>query len=72
MNRISSDFTEAELSKIISMVYAKSSVGTSVKELDEYITIILQEKNKPTENQIRNSTNDEFTSILEKLKDQRK
>ncbi len=44
----------------------------TVQALDEFIGIIKEERSKPTDSEIRNSTKDEFASMFSKLKDKRK
>ncbi len=69
MTALASDFTSDEQSKIVRMVNAGSDMPRTVQALDEYIAVILEEKSKPTENEIRNSTQDEFTDLFSRLKD---
>ena len=68
LNGISSDFTTDERNKIVRMVNAGAELPRTREALDEYIDIILAEKAKPTESEIRNSSDDEFTDMLAQLK----
>ena len=68
---ISADFTSDEQSKVYRIINSYEPAGASPKALDEYIGIILDEKQKPSEQEIRNSTPDEFASLLSKLKEKR-
>ena len=69
MTAIASDFTSDEQSKIVRMVNAGQELPRTAQALDEYIGIILEEKSKPTESEIRNSTKDEFTDMFSRMKD---
>ena len=72
MTSVSADFTSDEQSQIWRIVNANPELTPSSQALDEYISIILEEKSKPTDSEIRNSTDDEFTSFFSKMKDQKK
>lgn len=69
MTALASDFTSDEQSKIVRMVNAGQEMPRTAQALDEYIGIILEEKSKPTESEIRNSTKDEFTDMFSRMKD---
>ena len=68
---LSADFTTDELSKIYRMVNSYGDMPHTVQALDEFIAIIRDESSKPTDSQIRNSTQDEFASIFSQMKDKR-
>ena len=70
MTALSMDFTADEQAKIVRIVNTGADLPRTQQALDEYINIILDEKAKPTENDIRNSTQDEFTNMFSRLKDQ--
>ena len=70
-NSISADFTMDEQSKITYIINSNIDFPKTVQALDEYIGVIKEEKQKPTESEIRNSTQEEFTSLFSKLKDKR-
>lgn len=72
MNSVSADFTSDEQSQIWRIVNSNPELTLSSQALDEYISIILEEKARPTESEIRNTSDDEFTSLFSKLKDQKK
>ena len=69
---VSADFSENERSKIFRIANSYPDMPHTVQALDEFIGIIKEEKSKPTESDIRNSTQDEFASMFSKLKDKRK
>ena len=69
MTALSMDFTNDEQSKIVRIVNSGADLPRTQQALDEYINIILDEKAKPTESDIRNSTQDEFTNLFSRLKD---
>ena len=68
---LASDFIGDEQSKIVRMVNTGIDMPRTTQALDEYIGIILEEKAKPTEADIRNSSQEEFTDIFSRLKDNR-
>lgn len=68
---LASDFTSDEQSKIVRMINAGQEMPRTKEALDEYIAIILEEKAKPTESEIRNSTQDEFAEMFSRLKNNR-
>ena len=69
MTALSMDFTADEQAKIVRIVNSGADLPRTQQALDEYIDIILDEKAKPTESDIRNSTQDEFTNLFSRLKD---
>ena len=69
MTALSMDFTNDEQAKIVRIVNSGADLPRTQQALDEYINIILDEKAKPTESDIRNSTQDEFTNLFSRLKD---
>lgn len=69
MTALSMDFTNDEQAKIVRIVNSGADMPRTQQALDEYINIILDEKAKPTESDIRNSTHDEFTNLFSRLKD---
>lgn len=73
LTSVSADFTSEEQSKIFRMINGIAELPRtgSNQALDEYISVILEERHRPTENEIRNSTPDEFASIFTKMKDQK-
>ncbi|MBQ6498282.1 MAG: DNA primase [Ruminococcus sp.] len=68
---VSADFSEDERSKIFRLLNSYPDMPHTVQALDEFIGIIKEEKSKPTDSEIRNSTQDEFASLFSKLKDSR-
>ena len=69
MTALSMDFTADEQAKIVRIVNSGADLPRTQQALAEYIDIILDEKAKPTESDIRNSTHDEFTNLFSRLKD---
>ncbi len=69
---VSADFSEDERSKIFRLANSYPDMPHTVQALDEFIGIIKEEKSKPTDSEIRNSTQDEFASLFSKLKDSRR
>ena len=69
MTALSADFTTDEQSKIVRIVNAGAELPRTQEALDEYIGIILDEKSKPTQDDIQNSTQDEFTTMFARMKD---
>lgn len=69
MTALSMDFTNDEQAKIVRIVNSGADLPRTQQALDEYINIILDEKAKPTESDIRNSTHDEFANLFSRLKD---
>ena len=69
MTALSLDFTNDEQAKIVRIVNSGADLPRTQQALDEYINIILDEKAKPTESDIRNSTQDEFANLFSRLKD---
>ena len=72
MTSVSADFTSNELSRVVRIVAPDTDLRATVQALDEYIDIILDEAARPSESDIRNSTQDEFTSMFSQLKDKHK
>ena len=73
MISIASDFTADERSKVVRIVNSYLQYNNStVQALDEYIAVIKEESSRPTESDIRNSTDDEFTSMFTRMKEQKK
>lgn len=68
---VSADYSEDERSKIFRLANSYPDMPHTVQALDEFIGIIKEEKSKPTDSEIRNSTQDEFASLFSKLKDTR-
>ena len=69
LTSLSLDFTSDEQSQIVRIISAGADLPKTREALDEYIKVILEEKAKPTENEIRNSSEDEFTDMFSRLKD---
>ena len=68
---VSADFTADEQSKIFRMINSYQDMPKTMQAADEYIGIIKEERSKPSVNDIRNSTQDEFASFFSQLKDKR-
>ena len=72
LTSVSADFTPDELSAVMRIVNSYPDFSGTLQALDEYISILREEAARPTQNDIRNSTDDEFASMFARLKDQRK
>ncbi len=68
---ISADFTMDEQSKVYYIINSYKDLPHTREAADEFIGIIKDERSKPTESQIRNSTKEEFTSFFSSLKDKK-
>ena len=71
LTALSRDFTADEQSKIAAMMEKQADMPQTKEALDEFIGIILEEKLKPTESDIRNSSDEEFADMLSRLKEKR-
>ena len=69
---ISADFTMDEQSKIYHMITANSSQNATVQALDEYIAIILDERSKMSEQDIKAASADDLAAYINKLREQKK
>lgn len=72
MTMLSADFTADEQSKIIRILSSHAQDSATVEALDEYIAIILDERSRLSENDIRTASTDDLAAYLQKLKDQKK
>ena len=68
MTTVTADFSSQESSKIFFIVNARENFANTPQALDEYIGIILKEKAKPSESEIKNSSSDEFADFFSRLK----
>ncbi len=68
MTTVTADFSAQESSKIFYIVNARENFANTPQALDEYIGIILKEKAKPSESEIKNSSSDEFADFFSRLK----
>ena len=68
MTTVTADFSSQESSKIFYIVNARENFANTPQALDEYIGIILKEKAKPSESEIKNSSSDEFADFFSRLK----
>ncbi len=68
MTTVTADFSSQESSKIYYIVNARENFANTPQALDEYISIILKEKAKPSESEIKNSSSDEFADFFSRLK----
>ncbi|MBQ9248149.1 MAG: DNA primase, partial [Ruminococcus sp.] len=68
MTTVSADFSSKESSRIFYIVNARENFANTPQALDEYIGIILKEKAKPSESEIKNSSSDEFTNLFSLMK----
>ena len=72
MTTASADFTSDEMSKIVRIVTAYSDISATDAALDEYISIILEESSRPSEQDIRSAGADELAAYISKLREQKK
>ncbi len=68
MTTVSADFSSKESSRIFYIVNARENFANTPQALDEYIGIILKEKAKPSESEIKNSSSDEFADFFSRMK----
>lgn len=68
----SADFTPDELSKVVHMVTRNAKLSYTDEALDEYISVIKEEAARPSQSEIRNASADQLTSMIDRLKNQRK
>lgn len=68
MTTVSADFSSEESSRIFYIVNARENFANTPQALDEYIGIILKEKAKPSESEIKNSSSDEFADFFSRMK----
>nr|WP_316622043.1 DNA primase [uncultured Ruminococcus sp.] len=68
LTALSRDFTSEEQSKIVEIADKYKNMPHTREALDEFIGVILDESSKPTEQDIRNSSAEEFTDLFSNLK----
>ena len=71
MTMLSADFTADEQSKVIRTVKGRRPENATEDAMNEYISIILDERSHLSEQQIREASADDLTAYLQKLKDQK-
>lgn len=69
LTTLSADFTPDEVSAIASIISTYSQLAATNEALEEYISIIKEEKSRPTNEQIANASNEEIDAFLRKLKE---
>lgn len=69
--KISADFTTDETSKIYQILSLYQRYSLSKQAADEYIDVIKNENEKPNDEKIKNSTDEEFKRMLDSLKNKR-
>ena len=72
MTTASADFTADEMSRIVAIVNTRKDVSSTAAALDEYISIILEEKNRMSESDIRAADAGTLKDYLGKLRDSKK
>ena len=72
MTMLSADFTADEQSKVIFIVNSRKTATATPDALNEYIAIILDERSKLSEQEIRESSADELADYVKKLKEKKK
>lgn len=68
---ISKDFSSDETSKIYHIMSGYSIDTATQEAVDEYINMLIDENNKPTETQIKNASPEEIAKMLSDMKKQR-
>ena len=71
MLSVSADFTPDELSAIMKITKPGEADTQTMKALDEYIAIIKEEHDKPSEQDIKEASMDDWLSMFDKEKDKR-
>lgn len=69
---ISADFTDDEVSKIVSILNGYKTEPLTKEAVDSYISTIKEEKTKPTKQQIANSSNEDFEKLIKSRADSKK
>ncbi|MGN1050885.1 MAG: DNA primase [Acutalibacteraceae bacterium] len=72
LNTVSSDFSEAEVSRIYYIINSFLKEAATKDALDEYINTILDEKSKLSKDDIANASEETINEYLSKLKDKHK
>ncbi len=65
---VSADFTPEENGAIAKIISSTKAVATNLSALDEYISILLQEQDKLSDEQIKNASDSEIMAYLQKKK----
>ena len=68
---LSADFTSDELSKIIRILNGGAQISATDEAMNEYISIILDERSKLSENEIRTASAADLADYLQKLKEKK-
>jgi len=71
MNNLAADFTTEEQSKIVRTVITNSQINSSIEALDEYISIIKDEKSRLSDSDIRSASPEDIMAYLKTLKDKK-
>lgn len=71
LNSLNQDFTSDEINKIYSIVQKTIDKNPSQQALDEYISVIYEEKGKLSKEEIAKSSLDEFSQQINNLKKKR-
>ena len=72
MTTVSADFSSDELSNVIRIVNGYSEISSTEAAMNEYISIILDERSKLSESDIRSSSAENLAEYINKLKDKKK
>ena len=68
MTTVTADYSADEVSKIHSMINSRSDMPKTKESLDEFIGVILKEKAKPTESDIKNSSPEQFADLFSQFR----
>lgn len=68
MTTVTADYSADEVSKIHSMINSRSDIPKTKEALDEFIGVILKEKAKPTESDIKNSSPEQFADLFSQFR----
>ena len=71
LNSLNEDFTSDEVNKVYSIVNKTIDKNPTQQALDEYISVIFEEKGKLSKEQIANTSLDEFSQQINNLKKKR-
>ena len=71
MTTVSADFSFDELSKVIGIVTGSAQVSATDEAMNEYISIILEERGKLSESDIRAASDDVLADYVRKLKEKK-
>ena len=71
LNTVNQDFTQDEISKIYGIIQRTIKVNPTQPMIDEYISIILEEKHKMKKEDIANASVEEINDYIKKLREKK-